>query len=195
MKRVGLIFLLTLAAAGGCADRSTLIRTETASHGTAVAEELAKDGSLPQGYAALGITASFKTHADRPSLVYDPHGTPDFKLLVSIDGQETSLRGALQEEKGGSLDLVDPENGPGIRYRFDKKLRLKAGVHRVVVALPGDGVVLQREISLAEGKVHSLVVEPVYGAKSGKPRPGISNATSFREGIRTLRILLDGQVV
>jgi hypothetical protein len=91
------------------------------------------------------------------------------------------------------MKLADPEAGDGIRYRFNKNLRLKAGTHRIVVALPDDGVAVEREITLTEGKVNSLVLEPVYSTKPGKRRLEAYSTTSFTEGIRSIRLTLNGR--
>jgi hypothetical protein len=93
------------------------------------------------------------------------------------------------------MKLVDPEAGDGIRYRFSKILRLKAGTHRVVVALPDDEVAVAREITLSDGTPNSLVVEPIYSTKPGKRRPGDLTTTNFKEGIRSLRLMLNGKEI
>jgi len=88
-------------------------------------------------------------------------------LLLNIDGQVVLLRGNLQSENSESSGLVDPEAGDGIRYRFSKNIRLKAGTHRVVVALPDDKIAVAKEITLVEGKMNNLVLEPIYNKTPG----------------------------
>ena len=102
------------------------------------------------------------------------------------------LRGNLQKEISEPMNLMDPEAGDGIRYGFSKNLRLKPGTHRIVVALPDDGIAVEREISLNEGDLNQLAVEPVYSSAPVKKRPGIST-TSFKQGIRSLRLNLYGR--
>lgn len=90
---------------------------------------------------------------------------------------------------------MDPEAGDGIRYLFGKKLRLKSGTHKIIVALPDDGIALEREISLVEGDVNNLVMEPIYSMTQGKKTPGVYSTTSFKEGIRGGRLTLNGKPI
>lgn len=198
MNRMKLMFFgMMLAVVSGCADSSALIRTSSASIRSDVFQELNDGGPIPLGYADLRITATLKTH--KPGIYQfektPSHGTPEYRLLISIDGQAVQLQGILQKENIEPRGLQDPEAGDGIRYRFGRDLRLKAGAHRIVAALPDDGIAVERDITLAEGKANSLVLEPIYSTKPGKRRPGTYNTTSFTEGIRSLRVMLDGKEI
>jgi len=143
----------------------------------------------------LCIFATLKTHKPGIYSASDMHGTPNYKLLLNIDGQAVLLLGNLENENSEPMKLVDPEAGDGIRYRFSKNLRLKSGTHRIVVALPEDGIAVERVITLVEGNVSHLVVEPIYSTKSGKRHPGRYGTTSFTEGIRSLRVILNGKEI
>lgn len=193
MTKVVVVFILSFMALGGCVQTSTLVKAKSNSLRTDIFEEVATGGVAQQGYTVLHFTAILKTHLAGSYSPADVHGTPDYKLLVNIDGQADFLRAVLQKEHAASLNLIDPEAGGGVRYRFIKDLRLKPGVHRIAVALPDEGIVVEREINLSEGKVNNLVVEPVYSAKSEKRRPGIYSTETFSEGIRTLRLMLNGR--
>jgi hypothetical protein len=175
----------------GCAESSALIKANSISLRTDVYEELTNGATAPQGYVDLRITATLKTHKPGIYSASDIHGTADYKLLLNIDGQTVLVRGNLQNENSEPMKLVDPEAGDGIRYRFSKNLRLKSGTHRIVVALPDDGIAVEREITLVDGKVNYLIVEPTYSTKPGKRRPGMYSTTSFTEGIRTIRLILN----
>lgn len=162
---------------------------------TDIYEELTNGGNTPQGFTDLRITATLKTHKPGIYSAKDIHGTPDYKLLLNIDGQALLLRGSLQNENIDSLKLTDPEAGDGIRYRFSNILRLKSGTHKIVIALPDDDIAVAREISLAEGNVNHLVVEPVYSTKPGKRKPGSYSLTNFKEGIRSFKLILNGREI
>lgn len=162
---------------------------------TDIFEELTNGGIAPQGFSDLRITATLKTHKPGIYSASDIHGTPDYKLLLNINGQAVLLRGSLQNENSEPMKLVDPEAGDGIRYRFNKNLRLKAGTHRIVVALPDDGVAVEREITLIEGKASNLILEPKYSTKPGKRGPWAYSTTSFTEGIRSIRLMLNGREI
>lgn len=195
MKKTSLLLMLSLMVLSGCAESSALIKANSTSLRTDVYEELTNGASAPQGYVDLRVTATLKTHKPGIYSASDIHGTPDYKLLLNIDGQAVLLRGNLQKENSEPMKLVDPEAGDGIRYRFSKNLRLKSGTHRIVVALPDDGIAVEREITLVEGNVSHLVVEPIYSTKPGKRRPGMYGTTSFTEGIRSLRVMLNGKEI
>lgn len=193
MHRLKMFLLaLSLTVLGGCAESSALIKANSTSMRTDIYEELTNGGIAPKGFTDLRITATLKTHKPGIYSSSDIHGTPDYKLLLNVDGQAALLRGNLQKENSEPMKLVDPEAGDGIRYRFSKNLRLKPGTHRIVVALPDDGIAVEREITLTEGKVNHLVVEPVYSSAPGKRRPGVST-TSFKQGIRTIKLTFNGQ--
>ncbi|MBJ6800077.1 hypothetical protein [Geomonas propionica] len=193
MKWSALIYLVSLALLAGCADTSALVRPVSSSGFEKVFDVRGGEARLKTGEAGLDVAAMLKTHKARPSLFPDRHGTPEFRLQVSIDGQADAWPGALHEERGRFLNLADPEAGAGVRYRFFKPLRLKAGTHQMVVALPDEGVSVKRSITLEEGRLHTLVVEPVYSAKAEKRRPGLFGSATFKEGVRSFRLILDGK--
>ena len=195
MKKASLLLMLSLMVLSGCAESSALIKANSTSLRTDVFEELTNGATTPQGYVDLRVSATLKTHRPGIFSAKDIHGTPDYKLLLNIDGQAVLLRGNLQNENSESRGLVDPEAGDGIRYRFSKNFRMKAGTHKVVVALPDDEIAVAKEIALNEGDRNSLVVEPIYSTKPGKRRPGMYSTTSFTEGIRTIRLMLNGREI
>jgi len=195
MKKTYLLLVLSLTVLSGCAVSSGLLKTGSSSIRSDVFVELSNGGAVPPGYADLNIVSSLKTH--KPGMYpfeKKPHGTPDYKLLINIDGQALKLQGDLQGENT-PRDLENPEAGDGIRYRFSKKLRLKAGTHSIMVALPDEGIAIEREINLSDRSDNFLVVEPVYGASSDKQRPGFYGLTSFKEGIKQVRPTLNGKAI
>lgn len=195
MKKICVLLMMSLTTLSGCAESSALIKANSTSSRTDIYEELRNGGIVPQGFADMRITATLKTHKPGIYSSSDIHGTSDYRLLLNIDGQAVLLRGSLQSENSEPMKLADPEAGDGIRYRFSKNLRLKAGTHRIVVALPDDGVAVEREITLTGGNVSHLAVEPTYSTKPGKRRPGMYSTTSFTEGIRSLRVMLNGKEI
>jgi hypothetical protein len=193
MKKTYLLLVLSLTVLSGCAASSGLLKTGTSSTRSDVFVELSNGGAVPQGYADLNVVSSLKTH--KPGIYpfeKKQHGTPGYILLVNIDGQALPLPGDLQREST-RRELDDPESGDGIRYRFSRKLRLKAGTHNVMVALPDEKIAVEREITLSDQSDNVLVVQPVYGASSDKQRPGFHGVTSFMEGIRQVRPTLNGR--
>ena len=191
MKKMIMSALAVAMMISGCAGSSALIRTSSTSTRTDIFKEVSNGGQVPAGYADLRVTSSVKTHS--PGINSDIHGTNDYKLLVNVDGQAVQLQGNLREENSEARGLRDSEAGKGIRYRFSSNLRLKAGTHKIVIAVPADDFAMEREITLSEGS-NNLVLEPTYRATSGKRRLGISKL-SFKQGLRSFRIFLNGKAI
>ena len=191
MKRICLLLMMSLTALTGYAESSALIKANNTSIRTDIFEEFTNGGLLPPGFADLRVTATLKTHKPGIYSAKDIHGTTNYKLLLNVDGQAVKLRGSLQKENSEPRGLVDPEAGDGIRYRFSKSLRLRAGIHRIVVSLPDDGIAVEREMTLVEGDVNNLALEPIYSTTAGGGA-GAYSTTSFKEGIRGIRLTLNG---
>lgn len=196
MKRIILpAMIAAVVIISGCAKSPALITASSTSVRSDVFQELKDGGPIPLGYADLRITSTLKTH--KPGIYpYDKnkaHGTTDFMLLLNIDGQAVRIKGIASKENIEPRSLRDPEAGEGIRYRFQKNLRLKSGAHRVVVAIPDEEIADEREINLVEGSNNSLVLEPLYGSAIGKQRPGFYGVTSFYQGIKGFWVVLNGK--
>ncbi|WP_026842952.1 hypothetical protein [Citrifermentans bremense] len=193
MKKINLLVLMVaLTVTSGCANSSALIKASSTSSRKDVFQETTKGGSIPAGFADMMTYISFKTHKPGAFSAKDVHGTPEYRLLINIDGQSTQLQGSLSEENIDSRLLME-EAGNGIRYHFKKGFRLKAGAHRIVVASPDDGFAVEHQIVLPEGISSELVLEPIYGEVAGKPRPGFYGATRFSEGLEGFRVMLNGK--
>jgi hypothetical protein len=193
MKRMNLLILtMTGTLVSGCVNNSALIRTSSTSIRNDVFQELSNGGPVPAGYADLRITSALKTHKPGIYSARDIHGTPEYKLLVNIDGQAVQLPSSLSKENVEPRGLRDSEAGEGIRYRFSSNLRLKAGTHKVVIAIPADEIAVERQITLPEGG-NSLVLEPLYRSIPGKQRPAAYGVTSFSEGIKGFWMIFNGE--
>ncbi len=186
---------VVMALLSGCAANTELLARSSVSTHNDVFEELWAGGPVPRGHADLHIALSMKTHKPGIHSAEDTHGTQDYRLLLNIDGQAVRLRGTLCEENIEPRGLRDPEAGDGIRYRFRKSLRLETGAHKIIVAIPDDGIAVEREITLVEGGVNNLVLEPVYGTDNARQRPGFYGVTSFTQGLKGLRVVFNGNSI
>lgn len=197
MNRIIMIALavVTFAALGGCAGTAELARTAGLATRQDVFVEKQQGQPLLSGHAELRIVSSLKTHKPGVYSEKDIHGTPGYKLLINIDGQAAELSGDPRPERREPMGLRDPEAGEGMRYRFARTLYVKAGAHRMVIALPADTIATEREIVLSEGSSNTLVLEPGYGRMPPRSRPWNYSVTDFKEGIRSLRVVLNGEVV
>lgn len=194
--RLLLTQILVVTTLSACAQNVELIKTMSATIRNDVFQELPEGPAIPPGYTDLHILASLKTH--KPGIYPSKkkhHGTADYMLLLNIDGQSTRVKGNLKEEKSKQRFLQDPEAGDGIRYYFRKDVRLKAGPHRIAVAIPDDDIVIVKEVVLLEGISNILVLEPVYGGKPVRQRHGLYGPESFSEGVKGFREYLNGHLL
>ncbi|EKD38198.1 MAG: hypothetical protein ACD_75C00827G0001, partial [uncultured bacterium] len=107
MKKICLLLMMSLTVLTGCAESSALIRASSTTVRPDVFRELANNGGLiPPGFTDLRITATLKTHHPGIYSARDIHGTPDYKLLLNIDGQAVLLSGILQKENSGPRGIV-----------------------------------------------------------------------------------------
>lgn len=185
--------LLALAAVlmGGCAAKPKLVSPGTSGRTDVV--RVVQKGSAPEkGIADLRVLLSVKTHKPGIYSADDPHGTADHKLHLNFDGHAIDVAGTMAAENVEPAGPRDAEGGDGVRYTFDAHLRLTAGSHIVVISLPADEVVVARELTLPEGH-NTLVLEPVYRASAGQGLATYPGASSFKEGISSLRVIVNGR--
>jgi hypothetical protein len=191
-SRIVLLFAGMVVA--GCAENGELLKRAERPERSNVYTVVTTATPPERGFADLAIRASVKTHrAALLPLGNDPHGTPGYQLLVNIDGEPLRISGAPAIEEGFSDAGRNPEAGEGIRYLFRAHLRLKAGAHRVIVALPGDRVAVQRDICLEERTDTMMEVTPSYFSVRRQLGPGSAGATSFREGTSGLELSMNGK--
>ena len=185
--------VMTLGILIGCAGNRDLFKTVSTSTRQDVFQEIAHGAALVSGYADLRVYSSLKTHKPGIYSAKDIHGTADYKIIMNIDGQTVELLGDLQRENSEARALNDPEAGEGMRYHFSKNIRIKVGTHKIVIAIPADDLAIEREITLTAGSSNTLAFEPVYGNLPGKQRPGFYRDTSFTEGLKLFRVVLNGK--
>ncbi len=185
------VFLL-----GGCAHHTDLAKNcPIAADGTVFRVIPSKACTSP-GATTLRITASLKT--SKPGVLLfgtKSHGTSDYRMSISIDGQKTVLGGNPQPENAGQTLFRRPEEGDGMRYTFETILEISPKTHRIIVALPDDGVAFEKEIRLERGKENLLRLEPEYHAVPTSQKPANYGGTSFLQGIRGLNPILNGKPI
>jgi hypothetical protein len=197
MKYTLLLSLVVMMALGACwtKDIDKMMGKETRSD---VFQNTAWGERIPSGFAELTIVTSLKTH--EPGIY--PYGskikgTPDYVLLLNIDGQNERVKGHLSEEKSEPKGLVDAEAGKGIRYFFKRDILLAAGNHRVLLSLPEDKVVISRELTLKDGTTNTLRLKPIYRSSNpeGKRGRGFSGRSGFMAGIVGFWVYLNGSTI
>lgn len=82
----------------------------------------------------------------------------------------------------------DPEEGEGMKYALDRKVRLPAGSHKVFFGLPEEKYFVEIEITLKEGDVSILEFKPVYRTKRIPTR-----IPTFLKGVNKYEMFLNGK--
>lgn len=184
----------------GCGGTDELIRKQSVGTRSDVYMELMEKTAIPPGFADLRIGFSVKTHTSSFHILeFGTRGTPGYVLVINIDGHAVTLAGALSEENTLNEEPITPETGIGMRYRFQKELRLKAGTYKVFVMIPEDSVVVEKELRLEDGTRNEMVLEPIYatGKRSRNRRPNtysrVTGVPNFYSHLSGLRILMNGK--
>jgi hypothetical protein len=194
MKKIIIGIFMSALIIPGCAMNKNA--TMSVARRNDVFQEVAYNEPAPADYAELTIVSTFKTR--KPGNYWwlkSSHGTPEYTLLLNIDGQTALIKGDLTEEKTILGEPWNPESGDGIRYFFKIKLRLNSGFHRVFVAVPDAGANFDREITLMKGSDNVLNLAPVYGKRKAGRLLGLDTVTRFYEGIRGFKGYLNGKEI
>lgn len=192
-KMLSLIAMISVSIVCGCAGKGDLLKNTTDGKQQGVYQVISGSTSSMAGYADLRISSSIKTHRAGVYLIEKAkHGTAGYNMVVSIDGQSLSSEGEIQEETTSYLGERNPEAGEGVRYQFVKTLRLKPGTHTIVVSFPDDNVTMNKEIFLEEGS-NNIIVEPIYKRRKPYKKIGYVGDTTFYEGLKGLRLILNNK--
>ncbi len=192
MLKLIFLFLSFTAFAAGCTKNITgNIKEDTRQ---VVFRDYIETMPIPRGYAELTVFSSVKT----PLPGIYPYGskirgTPDYMLLINIDGQKTLVKDDPRKEISEAKGLNDTESGEGIRYLFKKDLLIKAGVHKLFVALPEDNVAIEKDLVLKDGTSNTVRIDPIYGSSElgGTPGQGLFSSSSFMYGITGFWVFLN----
>jgi hypothetical protein len=195
MNRISAVLLMGTMLAG-CAGNAEIVKRAESSLREDVGKIISTAKPPEKSFADLTIRASLKTHlAGIFPLREDLHGTADYQLLVNMDGQPLKFSGNCFAEDTSSPSNRNPEAGMGTRCRFQSHVRVKAGSHRIIVALPYDKVAVEREITLEDSTDNLLEVTPTYYPDRRPNGPGKGGAASFKEGISGVELSLNGNTL
>jgi len=196
MKRAIFLLLAVMVFVTGCAeDTLEMMSRDTRKD---VFRETSRFAPIPEGYAELTIISCLKTH--KPGIY--PYGskvkgTPDYVMLINIDGQSEVVKGYLSKENSEPRGIYDAEAGEGMRYLFKKEIMLTAGSHRLLLALPEERVVVKRDMTLKDGTANTLRLEPIYRSINLQRSPGRGSlgSSSFMAGIEGFWVYLNGSAI
>jgi hypothetical protein len=169
------ILIVVVAALGlvvGCGGSVKMINAKSQSEKADVFQERPGGESIPAGYADLVIKASIKTHREgyyAGESKDSAHGKEAYPFLINIDGQAVLWK--INGEKHQLPKYVegktsrDPEAGNGMKYVLEKKVRLRAGTHKIFFGLPEEPYYTEADITVASENAYVLEFKPKYWHK------------------------------
>jgi|WetSurMetagenome_2_1015567.scaffolds.fasta_scaffold40418_2 hypothetical protein len=166
-SRVIIIVLLVLLFLA-CSGTKNLIEEKMISSRTDVFTEITGESQPPDWVSDVLIKAQVKTHSAR-HYPWQEKGLPadnlKFRYLFNVDGQAVIWDVAGKEEDTPVYDENGKrtfDGGKGIKYCLEKRIRLRSGPHNVFLALPGENVISQAEITIEPGIQYKLEYKPIY---------------------------------
>ena len=187
---VHLVLILFLAVClANCGATREQIRTQSITEREGVFQEVTTAAGPPAGFADVVVKASFKTHLSGEGSLLEsgdsPHGGPSYRLIMNIDGQAVTWEAkGVQENSPIVKGRHFPEEGEGMRYVLEKKIRLHAGAHSIFFAVPEENYTKTVTVNLPEGKSFTLEFHPIYPRyRQGHP--------NFRNGFLGFNLTCD----
>lgn len=200
MNRLLIFFvaILTGLSLFGCGATAKKTRMQSQSEKTAIFTEAKDESTIPKGFAEITIKANIKTHIEGYYILESKesrHGKKKYPFLINIDGQAArwEVEGIKDVKPAYAADgktSRDPEAREGFKYVLEKKIRLKAGSHRVFFGLPEDKYSTEVEISLKDGETSMMEFKPIYKTKSMPAR-----IPTFMKGIDKYEVFLNDKKI
>jgi hypothetical protein len=195
-SRISIIMIAVLPGLmAGCGATAGMIDAKSQSERTDVFTEVTEAGSPPRGFADMIVQATIKTHEAGYYIVEADkslHGRPGYPFVFNIDGQAAVWKAGGEKEVAPAYDKQGgtsrhPEAGTGIKYRLEKRLRLRPGTHTVALGLPEEEYYVKAEITLRDGEEAALEFRPIYRYKT---RP--TRIQTFLAGVSRYEVYLNG---
>ena len=174
-KIVDWALLLAFAVlAANCGAALEQIRTQSITEREGVFQEVTTAGGPPPGFVDVVVKASLKTHLPGEYLMESgssPHGGPFYHFTVNVDGQAVTWKVPGQRENLPVAKGQDsPDEGAGMRYTLEKKIRLRAGPHQIFLGVREKNTAKTMIVDLREGALSTLEFRPIYPRhKQGHP--------------------------
>jgi len=188
MVRLVLTLSLTVFLAN-CGAAREQIRNQSVTEHEGVFQEVTTPEEPPAGFADVVVKASLKTHLSGEGPLLEsrnsPHGGPLYTFVLNIDGQVVTWKVPGQRENIPVVrDRHSQDEGDGMRYALEKRIRLQAGRHRIFFGVSEEDYIKTVTVSLQEGKSYTLEFYPIYPRfKRGNP--------SFRLGLLGFYVRMD----
>jgi len=168
-------FLLAFVVlAANCGAAREQIRTQSKTLCEGIFCEVNTPDGPPPGYADVVIKASLKTPLPgeyRLESGSSPHGGPFYHFTVNVDGQAVTWKVPGQRENLPVVKGQDsPDEGDGMRYTLEKKIRLRAGTHQIFLGVREKNTAKTVIVDLREGALSTLEFRPISPRyKHGRP--------------------------
>jgi hypothetical protein len=176
---------MTVYSISGCADNRCLITHASISNRDDKFVETASL-STESVKAITDIEFSVKSNSSYFAETYIMHSNPPYHVHLNIDGQIKVLEAEPVLEDTASITADTPESGTGWKYHFTERIALSPGKHKLMITLPADNVIVEREIVVRAG-VNTIKIMPVYKKKWLRPFKG----QNFAAGVKTLEVTIN----
>jgi hypothetical protein len=168
------LLLAFVVLAANCGAAREQIQTQSKTWCEGIFCEVNTSDKPPPGYADVVIKASLKTHLPGEYLLASgssPHGGPFYHFTVNVDGQAVTWQVPGQRENLPVMKDRDcQDEGDGMRYPLEKKIRLRAGTHRIFLGVREENTAKTMIVNLREGASSTLEFRPIYPRhKQGHP--------------------------
>lgn len=200
MKKLLMGFLMIMLGIvfAGCGTTAKEIQMRSQSEKTDVFTEVKDGGIIPKGFAELIIKANIKTHIEGYYVLESKesvHGKQKYPFLVNIDGQAAlwkvdGIKDSRPAYDGNGKTSHDPEAREGMKYTFEKRVRLATGTHKVFLGFPEENFLMEVEVTLTEGGENILEFKPVYRYKTHPTR-----IPTFLRGIKEYEVYLNANKI
>jgi len=178
MKKCLILLFVLIAACSWQVSKE--IQRYSISERTDVFQEIPMEEVSLAGSAELMIKAQIKTHLKGFYLLESKDslkGAEKYPFLFNIDGQ--AVVWDVDGKKENTLA------GAGMRYVLEKRLRLRSGRHKVVMALPSESYLISIEVALSEN-ASTLEFKPLYKVDK-------SFGPDFTRGLQRFNVFLNGK--
>lgn len=164
---VHLVLTLSLAVLlANCGAAREQIRTQSITEREGVFQEVSTAEGPPARFADVVVKASLKTHLPGEYLLESgssAHGGPFYHFTVNVDGQAVTWKVPGQRENLSVVkDRDSQDEGDGMKYGLEKRIRLRAGTHRIFFGVPEEDYTKTVTVNLQEGKSYTLEFRPIY---------------------------------
>jgi hypothetical protein len=158
-----------------CGAAREQIWTQSITEREGVFQEVTTTDLPPAGFADLNVSALLKTHLSGEGTLLEsgnsPHGGSFYQFILNIDGQSVTWKVPGQRE---NIPVVSErhsqDEGDGLRYALEKKIRVRAGTHRLFLGVPEENYTKTVNVNLPEGTSSTLTFRPIYPRyKQGHP--------------------------